>query len=289
MVKIDKKSLRFYAFTFLQNMKLGIFDSGLGGLTVLRSINELLPELSTVYFGDNANTPYGTKSFEEIFAHTLDGVRFLFAQGCPLVILACNTASAQALRKIQQEILPREFPDRRVLGVIRPTVEYLIEETDTKNIGVFATPATVRSEAYAHEFNKIMAGVSRQVFLCQKACSGLVEAVEAGQINSPETKKLVEGYCRGFEGDLALLGCTHYPFLEPLFHMYLPPGTRVFTSGPIVAKKLKKYLERHAEIDKQLDRSGERIFYTTGEPEVVMVNTLKFYPGKIDWQPVFLD
>lgn len=264
-------------------MKLGVFDSGLGGLTVLDSINELMPELSTIYFGDNAHTPYGTKSFEEIFAYTLAGVRFLFAQGCPLVILACNTASAQALRKIQQEILPREFPDQHVLGVIRPTVEYLSEDITARKIGVFATPATVASEAYVHEFNKIIAGVSRPIFLCQKACPGLVDAVEAGQINSPETARLVEGYCKDFQGDLALLGCTHYPFLESLFHTYLPAGTRVFTSGPIVAKKLKEYLRCHSDINAQLDRFGERVFYTTGDPAAVAESVGKFYKRKSDW------
>jgi len=267
-------------------MKLGVFDSGLGGLTVLRSINELMPELSTIYLGDNANAPYGTKSFEEIFQHTLEGVRFLFAQGCPLVILACNTASAQALRKIQLEILPKEFPDRRILGVIRPTVEYLIESTDTKNIGVFATSATVRSEAYVNEFNNIMTGVSRQIFLCQKACPGLVETVEAGQIDNPDTEKLVEGYCRNFQGDLALLGCTHYPFLEHLFHKYLPTGTRVFTSGPIVAKKLQEYLVRHPDINDRLEKTSERTFYTTGDPVIVAASTDKFYKGNIDWKKV---
>jgi glutamate racemase len=264
-------------------MKLGIFDSGLGGLTVLRSINELLPEVSTIYFGDNANAPYGVKSFEEIFEHTLAGVRFLFSQGCPLVILACNTASAQALRKIQQEILPVEFPDRRVLGVIRPTVEYLVGLENVKKIGVFGTVATVRSEAYVKEFEKITKGLDHQVFLCQKACPGLADAVEAGLVEAPETVELVQKYCQDFDGDLALLGCTHYPFLQHLFEKYLPIGTKVFTSGPIVARKLHEYLYRHPEIDECLDKTGERFFYTTGDLVEVGESTSKFCSEKIDW------
>jgi glutamate racemase len=275
-------------------MKLGVFDSGLGGLTVLRSINELLPEISTVYLGDNAHAPYGTKSFEEIFKYTLAGIRFLFSQGCPLVILACNTASAQALRKIQQEILPTEFPDRRVLGVIRPTVEYLVEATDTKKIGVFGTPATVKSEAYVNEFNNIMVGVLRQIFLCQKACPGLVEAVEASTQGGEGSgaEELVKKYCQDFDGDLALLGCTHYPFLQHLFEKYLPAGTKVFTSGPIVARKLCEYLDRHPEINERLDKTSERVFYTTGDPIIVAESSGRFSGISIIWQKAdlcFLD
>jgi glutamate racemase len=145
----------------------------------------------------------------------------------------------------------------------------------------------VRSEAYVHEFNKIMADVARPIFLCQKACPGLVDAVEAGQFDLPETGALVKKYCEGFEGDLTLLGCTHYPFLEPLFHEYLPVGTRIFASGPIVALKLKDYLVRHPEISEQLDRNSERIFYTTGDPSIVSVSTDKFYKEEIKWLKAF--
>lgn len=267
----------------MDSMKLGVFDSGLGGLTVLRSINERLPEISTIYLGDNAHAPYGTKSFEEIFEHTLAGIRFLFSQGCPLVILACNTASAQALRKIQQEILPREFPNRRILGMTRPTVEYLLENTDVKKIGVFATAATVRSEAYVREFKKLSPLASRQVTLCQKACSGLVEAVELGDDKTSETEELVKKYCSGFDGDAALLGCTHYPFLKHWFEKYLPKAL-VLTQGEVVAEKLVDYLRRHPEIDSRLDRSNERVFYTTGEPEAVEKNADRFCSKKTIWQ-----
>jgi len=274
-------------------MTLGIFDSGLGGLTVLQSINERLSEISTTYFGDNANAPYGTKSFEEIFSHTLAGVRFLFSRGCPLVILACNTASAQALRKIQQEILPVEFPDRRIIGIIRPTVEYLVEETEVKRIGVFATDATVRSEAYVHEFEKILPLANREVSIFQRACPGLVEIVEAG-LPSPLTpppgwegecgaELLVKKYCQGFDGDAALLGCTHYPFLKPLFEKYLP-GVLVLSQGEVVAEKLVDYLKRHPEIASKLDKTSQREFFTSGNPEAVSENAARFYQTPIKWQ-----
>jgi len=266
-------------------MKLGVFDSGLGGLTVLQSINKRLPEISTIYFGDNAYTPYGTKSFEEIFERVLVGVRFLFAQGCPLVILACNTASAQALRKIQREILPVEFPDRRILGVIRPTVEYFLEDTDVKKIGVFATPATVRSEAYVHEFEKLAPLTRRQVALCQKACPGLVEFVEAGTSQSTEAEELVKKYCQDFDGDAILLGCTHYPFLKHWFEKYLP-NALVLSQGEVVAEKLVDYLKRHPEIDSQLDKNGQREFFTTGDPVEVAERAKIFYGEGIEWKAV---
>lgn len=262
---------------------LGIFDSGLGGLTVLRSINERLPELSTTYFGDNAHAPYGTKNFQEIFEYTLAGVRFLFSQGCPLVILACNTASAQALRKIQQEILPVEFSDRRILGVIRPTVEYFLENTDVKKIGVFATPATVRSEAYVHEFEKLAPLARRQVTLCQKACSGLVEAVENGTSQSAETEELVKKYCQDFDGDAALLGCTHYPFLQPWFEKYLP-NALVLSQGEVVADKLVDYLKKHHGIDARLDKIGRREFFSTSDPKTVAEKSARFGGVAINWQ-----
>jgi len=283
-------------------MNLGIFDSGLGGLTVLRSINEHLPEISTTYFGDNANAPYGTKSFEEIFSHTLAGVRFLFSRGCPLVILACNTASAQALRKIQQEILPVEFPDRRIIGIIRPTVEYLVEETEVKRIGVFATDATVRSEAYVHEFEKILPLANREISIFQKSCPGLVEAVEAGLpppspslgfggagLTPPPgwegesgAELLIKKYCQSFDGDVALLGCTHYPFLKSLFEKYLP-GVLVLSQGEVVAEKLADYLKRHSEIDSQLDKTGQREFFTSGDPVEVAKSAKVFDGSEVEW------
>ncbi len=263
-------------------MNLGIFDSGLGGLNVLRSINERRPEISTIYFGDNANAPYGTKSFEEIFSHTLAGVRFLFSRGCPLVILACNTASAQALRKIQQEILPVEFPDRRIIGIIRPAVEYLVEETEVKRIGVFATDATVRSEAYVHEFEKILPFANREISIFQKSCPGLVEAVESGSSDSLVAEELVKKYCQSFDGDVALLGCTHYPFLKSLFEKYLP-GVLVLSQGEVVAEKFADYLKRHPEIDSQLDKTGQHEFFTSGDPVEVAKSAKVFGGDGVEW------
>ena len=234
---------------------LGVFDSGFGGLTVLREINRHLPSVSTIYLGDNARAPYGTRDAEEIFAFTLEGVRELFSRGCPLVILACNTASAVALRRIQQEVLPSEFPDRRVLGVIRPTVEAI---ASMERVGVFATPATVASGAYPRELDRPVS---------QVPCPGLVELIESGKDGSAEADRLVESFCRNMltlESELqaALLGCTHYPLVEPLFQKHLP-GVRIVTQGGIVAEKLADYLERHPDIAAGIKTDGGRTFLTT--------------------------
>ena len=251
---------------------LGVFDSGFGGLTVLREINRRLPSVSTIYLGDNARAPYGTRSPDEIFAFTLEGVRELFSRGCPLVILACNTASAVALRRIQQEILPKEFPDRRVLGVIRPTVEAI---ASMERVGVFATPATVASGAYPRELGRSVS---------QIPCPGLVELIESGRDGSEEADRLVGSFCRdmiALEPDLqaALLGCTHYPLVETLFRKHLP-DVRIVTQGSIVAEKLEAYLSRHPEIASQIKTDGGRTFLTTArEPHSELAS--RFYGSAV--------
>lgn len=243
---------------------LGVFDSGFGGLTVLKPIHDRLPDLSTVYLGDNARAPYGTRSHEEIFTFALEGVRELFSRGCPLVILACNTASAQALRQIQQTVLPVEFPDRRVLGVIRPTAEEVASLSRSGHAGVFATPATVRSEAYVHE----LTDVRKDLFVEQIACPGLVDVIEAGEERSVDADRLVAECCarlteREPSVDTALLGCTHYPLVADLFRRHLPERVALVTQGAIVADKLSDYLGRHPDLDARIDRSGTRTYLTT--------------------------
>lgn len=242
---------------------LGVFDSGFGGLTVLTAIHQRLPGLSTVYLGDNARAPYGVRSPDEIFAYTLEGVRFLFDQGCPLVILACNTASAQALCRIQNEVLPTEFPDRRVLGVIRPAAEAFSELSGT--LGIFATPATVASGAYQAE----LAHLNPDLRVEHISCPGLTDLIEAGRHTGDNCRELVNH----FVGDLlertggidsALLGCTHYPLVYDLFRSALPDQTQLFGQGEIVANALADYLERHPEMLEGIDQSQNRQYFTTG-------------------------
>lgn len=261
---------------------LGVFDSGFGGLTVLRAIHTRLPSISTIYLGDNARAPYGTRSHEEIFQFTLDGIRELFRRGCPLVIVACNTSSAQALRQIQQTILPAEFPDRRVLGVIRPTAEEIVSMSTTKHIGVFATPATVSSGAYLREI--VGANVT------QIACPGLVDLIESGRERSEEVERLVASLCDQMLAadpliDAALLGCTHYPIVEGLFKKHLP-GLRVISQGTIVADKLAGYLERHPDIAARIDMSGARRYLTTKDDENLSSLASRFYGETVAFIPI---
>lgn len=256
---------------------LGVFDSGFGGLTVLKDIHRRLPSLSTVYLGDNARAPYGTRSQDEIFAFTLEGVRTLFSMGCPLVILACNTASTNALRRIQQEILPIEFPDRCVLGVIRPTVETI---GASERVGVFATPATVTSGAYERE----LGGPIPQV-----ACPGLVDLIERGRDRSREADALVARFCVELLAldpalETALLGCTHYPLVEPLFQRHLP-GVRMISQGGIVADALADYLKRHPDMAARIETDGRREYLTTAR-SVDDDLASRFYGSRISFGPI---
>ncbi|TAK03813.1 glutamate racemase [Patescibacteria group bacterium] len=256
---------------------LGIFDSGFGGLTVLKDIHRRLPSLSTVYLGDNARAPYGTRPQDEIFAFTLEGVRALFGMGCPLVILACNTASTNALRRIQQEILPTEFPDRRVLGVIRPTVERI---GAAERVGVFATPATVASGAYERE----LGGPVPQI-----DCPGLVDMIEQGRDRTQDADEMVAGFCEEMMAldprlETALLGCTHYPLVEGLFKKHLPEDVRILGQGPIVADALADYLDRHPDISARIRTDGERTYLTTAN-SVDDSLASRFYGKPISFTP----
>jgi len=265
---------------------IGVFDSGFGGLTVLKPIHHLLPTHSTIYLGDNARAPYGVRTQEEIFQCTLEGVRFLFDQGCPLVVLACNTSSAQALRKIQQEILPIEYPDRRVLGVVRPASEYLAKHGS--RVGIFATPATVESSAYVHELYKL----NPKIKVTQVACHGLAGLIEVGKQDAPETAELIshcveELLTQDEHIEEVLLACTHYPLVETIFHAHLPESIHLLSQGEIVATSLKSYLERHPEIDSRLEKTGERTYFTTNGEDISDLASM-FYGEEIQFSMVQL-
>ena len=243
---------------------IGIFDSGYGGLTILNKIRQLLPEYDYLYLGDNARAPYGTRSFDVIYEYTLQAVNYLHEQGCNLIILACNTASAKALRTIQQRnINPDEV---RVLGVIRPTVEVVPARTRTKHIGVLATPGTVASESYVIELLK----QDPTLVVTQQACPMWVPLIEAGEHLSEGADYFVEKYlnellARDHEIDTIILGCTHYPLLQAKIEQYLTTTHRniaVVAQGEIVASSLADYLQRHTEI-KQDIRNGSCRFLTT--------------------------
>jgi glutamate racemase len=251
----------------MNNGPIGVFDSGYGGLTVLRSLVDRLPQYDYLYLGDNARAPYGHRSFSTIYQYTLQAVRWFFDQGCPLVILACNTASAKALRTIQQQDLPRLAPDNRVLGVIRPTAEVMGHHTNTGHVGILATPGTVQSESYVLEMSKFFPDVQ----VHQQACPLWVPLIEQGEHAGPGAdyfikKDLDALLAQSEETDLILLACTHYPLLEPKILQYLPVDKKVLTQGTIVAGSLAEYLVRHPEMETRLGKSGQIRFFTTDDP-----------------------
>jgi glutamate racemase len=245
---------------------IGIFDSGIGGLTVFRSIANLLPQYDYVYLGDNARAPYGNRSFKTIHQYTWECVQELFAMGCPLVILACNTASAKALRTIQQQDLKTEDTCKRVLGVIRPTAEVIGNFTQTKHIGVLGTKGTVTSGSYLLE----IANFFRDVTAYQQACPLWVPLIENGEHDKPGSDYFVKKYlgellAQSEDIDTVLLACTHYPLLQQKIEAYLPDHIRVIPQGDIVAKSLVDYLERHPEMEGKISKTGDRQFFTTSD------------------------
>ncbi len=243
---------------------IGVFDSGYGGLTVLKEIVHKLPEYDYIYLGDNARAPYGNRSFETVYQYTLQCVKWLFEQGCPLVILACNTASAKALRTIQQNDLPHLAPQKRVLGVIRPTTEVIGSFSSTGNVGILATNGTVQSESYLIEISKFFPGL--QVY--QEACPMWVPLVENNEYRGEGAdyfvKKNIHNLLRKNEAiDTILLACTHYPLLLEKIKQYLPPHIRVLVQGEIVADSLADYLQRHPELAGRCTKGGQLSFFTT--------------------------
>ena len=243
---------------------IGVFDSGYGGLTILDEIRRKLPQYDYIYLGDNARAPYGTRSFDIVYRFTLEAVRYLFEQGCQLVILGCNTASAKALRSIQQNDLPAIDPDRRVLGVIRPTVEKIGEITKTGNIGIVGTPGTIRSHSYEMEIEKLYPGF--RTFT--QACPMWVPLVENGEATGEGTdyfvKRDVERLMAQNPGiDTVILGCTHYPLLKDKVEKYVPEGVTVLSQGAIVADSLADYLNRHPEMTARCSKGATCRYLTT--------------------------
>lgn len=248
----------------LRKKKIGIFDSGYGGLTILKEIKALLPEYSYIYLGDNARSPYGNRSFTSVYEYTLEAVNWLFKQECDLVILACNTASAKALRNIQQFDLPKIAPQNRVLGVIRPVTERINTFTNTNTVGVFATIGTVKSKSYIIEINKF----SPNITVIQEACPLWVPLVENNEFNSPGADFFIKKHCdniivKSNKIDTVILGCTHYPLLYDKIKAYLPENISIISQPKIVADSLKEYLQRHPEMENRLIKNSQMRFCTT--------------------------
>ncbi|MEZ4900404.1 MAG: glutamate racemase [Spirosomataceae bacterium] len=261
---------------------IGVFDSGYGGLTILKELVKKLPQYDYLYLGDNARAPYGTRSFDTVYHYTLACVEALFSKGCPLVILACNTASAKALRNIQQLDLPQIAPNRRVLGVIRPTTEVIGTFTHSKHIGIFATVGTVASASYLVEIRKFFPEVN--VF--QEACPMWVPLIENGEFDSEGADYFVKKYInrllsQSSKIDTVLLGCTHYPLLINKIRKFLPNHIRILNQAEIVSKSLMDYLGRHPEIEVQCSKGKQRLFYTTDDAEVFDRQSLVFFGEKI--------
>ena len=247
---------------------IGIFDSGYGGLTILHGIRQLLPEYDYLYLGDNARAPYGPRSFDVVYEFTRQAVVRLFEMGCHLVILGCNTASAKALRTIQQVDLPKIDPERRVLGVIRPTAEIIGSLTKSRHVGVLATEGTIKSESYNLEIRKLHPDLQ----VSGVACPFWVPLVEYNEADSPGAdyfvKKRIDQLMRlDPQIDTIILGCTHYPLLMPKILKYLPAGVRVVPQGEYVAESLKDYLLRHPQIEQRCKKNGEAKYLTTENPE----------------------
>lgn len=247
---------------------IGVFDSGYGGLTILKEIRNELPEYDYIYLGDNARAPYGTRSFDIVYEFTLQAVRKLFDAGCHLVILACNTASAKALRTIQQKDLPQIDPTRRVLGVVVPTIEALGDITKTGNIGILGTPGTISSGTYDIEIAKSFP----QFRTVSQACPMWVPLVENREYDSPGADYFVRKYVEALfdeepETDTVVLGCTHYPLLLDKIERQVAGRATVVTQGALVARSLKDYLHRHPEMDAKCSKGGTVEYLTTENPD----------------------
>ncbi len=247
---------------------IGVFDSGYGGLTVLKEIVKLLPGYDYLYLGDNARAPYGSRSFETVYEYTLECVKHLFEMGCPLVVLACNTASAKALRTIQQKDLPLLAPEKRVLGVIRPTTEIVGKLSKTGRVGVLGTSGTVISNSYPIEIEKFYP----DLIVSQEACPMWVPLVENNEFDSDGADYFVAKYLNNLLGkdpqiDTIILGCTHYPLLINKIRKQLPAGITLLSQGEIVAESLAGYLQRHPEIESKCSKGKSIDFYTTDAAE----------------------
>jgi len=269
---------------------IGVFDSGYGGLTILDKIREVLPEYDYIYLGDNARAPYGTRSFEVVYEFTRQAVNKLFDMGCHLVILACNTASAKALRSIQMNDLPQIDPARRVLGVIRPTVECIGEISKNQHIGVLATAGTIKSESYPLEIHKLFP----EIQVSGTACPMWVSLVENNESQDEGADYFIRKYIdqllsKDPQIDTVILGCTHFPILLPKIRQYIPDHISVIAQGEYVAESLKDYLKRHPEIDAKCTKNGNCQFYTTEAEEKFSESASTFLKQQISVKHITLE
>ena len=269
---------------------IGVFDSGYGGLTILDKIREVLPEYDYIYLGDNARAPYGTRSFEVVYEFTRQAVNKLFDMGCHLVILACNTASAKALRSIQMNDLPQIDPARRVLGVIRPTVECVGEISKNQHIGVLATAGTIKSESYPLEIHKLFP----EIQVSGTACPMWVSLVENNESQDEGADYFIRKYIdqllsKDPQIDTVILGCTHFPILLPKIRQYIPEHISVIAQGQYVAESLKDYLKRHPEMDAKCTKNGNCQFYTTEAEEKFSESASTFLKQQISVKHITLE
>jgi len=262
-------SSRGFLFLYMPSQNpIGVFDSGFGGLTVLKEFIKKLPNYDYIYLGDNARAPYGNRSFETVYRYTLECVKWFFSKGCPLVILACNTASAKALRTIQQNDLPKIDKGKRVLGVIRPTTEVIGSLSESKHVGILGTAGTVNSNSYVLEIRKFYPDLK----VYQQSCPMWVPLVENNEYDNHGTDFFIKKYIQQLLSkdeaiDTILLACTHYPLLIDKIKEYSPADMKILSQGEIVAKSLKDYLQRHPEIESMCSKNGSREFYTTDSTE----------------------
>ena len=268
---------------------IGVFDSGYGGLTILHSIRQQLPQYDYLYLGDNARAPYGTRSFDVVYQFTRQAVIKLFELGCQLIILGCNTASAKALRSIQQCDLPHLDANRRVLGVIRPTAEVIGTLTSNNHVGLLATEGTVKSNSYTLEIQKLWPAIK----VTGVACPFWVPLVEYGEANSPGAdyfvkKRMDELMARDPLIDTVILGCTHYPLLLPKIKKYASPNVRIVPQGEYVAHSLQDYLSRHPEMESRLTKEGTCHYFTTENPLKFQESAQIFLHEKVDVEHIAL-
>lgn len=274
-----------------QFQPIGVFDSGYGGLTILKDFIQAMPDYDFIYLGDNARAPYGSRSFEVVYEYTLQAVKKLFEMGCHLVVLACNTASAKALRNIQQNDLPSIDPNRRVLGVIRPAVESIGEFTRNGHVGILGTAGTVLSNSYPIELEKWSNG--KVVKTTQEACPIWVPLVENNEIESVGTDFFVSKNIQNLlqadpDIDSIILGCTHYPLLLPTIKKFVPENIRLMEQGKVVTQKLIEYLSRHPEMEIKCSRSGIVKYFTTENTEIFEKNATTFLGKTIKSEKVVL-
>jgi len=269
---------------------IGIFDSGYGGLTILEKMRNRLPEYDYVYLGDNARTPYGNRSFEVVYEFTLQAVKWLFKQNCPLVILACNTASAKALRTIQQKDLPQLDFQRRVLGVIRPTVENIGQITKTRHVGILGTIGTITSNSYTLEIKKLYP----DIIVESEACPMWVPLVENNEYDKPGADYFIQQHVNNILArdpliDTIVLACTHYPLLKKKIRAFLPESIHVVAQGKLAAESLEDYLHRHPEMEARCSKNATCRFYTTESEQPFIAMASRFLKEKIEVERINIE